>query len=318
MGDTTKIAWTEHTFNPWIGCRKVSDECKHCYAEGDTPARRARSEGVELWGPPSTSTRQITKDSNWAKPLKWARDARSARTRRRVFCASQADIFEDFPGLDKARERLWKLIEATEDSLDWQLLTKRPENIQRMVPPSWLERPLRGVWYGATVGTQKSVDRIGPLLEVPAHVRFLSIEPLLEPVVLPTSALEQRFVICPSDDGSDNAETNPCVGCTGNPRDYESEYKCDALWSGINWIIIGGESGYKARPFQLEWARALIAQARAHRVAVFVKQMGARAFANGLELVQLHRKGGAPEEWPEDLRIQEMPVPSLALQGTKR
>lgn len=255
------------------------------------------------------------KDGNWAKPLKWARDARSARTRRRVFAPRKPAIFEDFPGLDKARERLWKLIEATEDSLDWQLLTKRPENIQRMVPPSWLERPLRGVLVRRDRGNAKVGRSHRPSAEVPAHVRFLSIEPLLGLSCCRRPRSRATLVSCPSDDGSDNAETNPCVGCTGNPRDCESEYKCDALWSGINWIIIGGESGYKARRL-VEWARALIAQAREHRVAVFVKQMGARAFAGGLGSSNCIARAGRPR-WRRTC-ASRMPVPSLALQGTKR
>ena len=94
MSDITKIQWTDHTFNPWIGCAKVSDGCINCYAEVDTFARRERARGLELWGP--WAARHVTSDEKfWKKPLAWDRSAREAGVRRRVFCASMADVFED-------------------------------------------------------------------------------------------------------------------------------------------------------------------------------------------------------------------------------
>lgn len=307
MGTITGITWTQHTFNPHIGCLKISPECKNCYAAVDAPARIARSKGVELWGPPESSTRQITSDANWKLPMRWAGAARKRMERERVFCASQADVFEDFPGLDAMRARLWQLIEATRDYLDWQLLTKRPGNIKRMVPQKWLEEPPRGVWYGTTVGTQESADkRMSELLEVPAQVRFLSCEPLLEPITFDIDRMTPRFSHCPDDTGTDQ-EDSGCAGCLGNPLAYANGGDhCGAQWSGIHWVIVGGESGPQARPFDLTWARSIIAQCRTASVPVFVKQLGAYPL-DGERMSLNDRSGGDMAEWPEDLRIREFP-----------
>ena len=136
MGEKTGIEWTDHTFNPWIGCTKVSPGCLNCYAERDFDHRRR----IAHWG--SCGTRVITSVANWRQPLKWDREARAAGVRRKVFCASLADVFEDFPGLDGQRGRLWELVTSCQQ-LDWLLLTKRPENIMRMVPPAWAPSALR-------------------------------------------------------------------------------------------------------------------------------------------------------------------------------
>lgn len=315
MGTETEISWTTHTFNPWIGCMAVSQECKHCYAEVDAPARIARSKGLELWGPPATAQRQVTSEANWALPHRWARAAARKGDRVQVFCASQADVFEDFPGLNVQRARLWDVINATRGILDWQLLTKRPENITRMIPKSWLDEPPRGVWYGTTVGTQDSANkRIPALLEVPAQVRFLSCEPLLEPVTLDVSAIRPRFHYCPEDRGSDEdceGDESACVGCTGNPIDYvNGGDHCGARWSGIHLAIIGGESGPKARPFNLAWARDLVGQFRAAGTAVFVKQLGAEP-VNGDAMCKCGHT--LTEHWlpfPAPCRRGRRPVPN--------
>ena len=94
MGADSKIAWTHHTFNPWMGCAKVSEACKHCYAEVATPVRTQRAKGLELWGPSTTTQRKRTSVSNWREPLKWNADAEKRGVRERVFCASLADVFE--------------------------------------------------------------------------------------------------------------------------------------------------------------------------------------------------------------------------------
>ena len=173
MGQNTEIAWTDATFNPWIGCSKVSDGCRNCYAEVDTFARRERARGLELWGP--KAARHVTSESYWKQPLKWDREARAAGVRRRVFCASMADVFEDRPDLVEPRQRLSDLVLST-PSLDWLLLTKRPENAARL----WLEAGVTNdawsdnVWLGTTVEHQAAANkRIPHLLAVPARVRFL-------------------------------------------------------------------------------------------------------------------------------------------------
>src|SRR5687767_4291955 len=114
MGQNTRIEWTHHTFNPWWGCVRVSPACKNCYA--DSWANRL---GLELWG--AKAPRRFFSDSHWAEPIRWNREAQRLGVRRRVFCASMGDVFEDRRDLDSARAKLWKLIDET-SSLDWLLL----------------------------------------------------------------------------------------------------------------------------------------------------------------------------------------------------
>lgn len=300
MGSKTGIAWTDHTFNSHMGCQRISPACGGakgvggCYAEALVTGRMGYNatsadprRRLTLWGPPSASTRVRTSAANWRNPPAWDAAAKRDGVRRRVFCASLADVFEDHPDLPAVRADLWPLVERC-DGLDWQLLTKRPENIARMVPPAWLKDWPEHVWIGTTVEDRKRADeRIEHLRAIPAALRFLSVEPLLE----------------------DHGELDL--------RD-------------IGWVIVGGESGPGARPFDLAWARSIVAQCRDAGVACFVKQMG----DNPVETVRvcpqhpddvgcgdhckLHRfvtepvkfhahAGQNSDEWPEDLQVQEFP-----------
>ncbi len=175
MGKDSKIEWTTHTFNPWWGCTKVSEACKHCYAES-----WAKRVGKDVWGP--GAQRRTFGDDHWKQPLQWNALAHGAVERPRVFCASMADVFEDREELDSHRARLWDLIEAT-PNLDWLLLTKRPENVIERV--RWGQHWPSNVWIGTTVELQKRADELLPhLAEIPAKVRFISAEPLLGPLEL--------------------------------------------------------------------------------------------------------------------------------------
>ena len=290
MGEATKIEWCQnsdgspgYTFNPWRGCAKVSEACRFCYAERD---RYVRLHGVE-WGP--TAERRIAADSTWAQPLAWAAKHRRAKTRGRVFCASLADVFEDRPELEAPRIRLLALIALT-PSLDWLLLTKRPEVMARvMTDPGLYERVLaaanvwrrafprhnlsaipvtnpcdgwHNLWAGTTVENQRSADqRIPHLLRVPAAVRFLSCEPLLGPVQL-----------------------GPMDGCeTCGPSGYIRRQsdglilvcpRCGGGDGRIAWVIAGGESGPGARPTHPDWFRGLRDQCARAGVPFFFKQHG--------------------------------------------
>jgi protein gp37 len=170
MGKETGIQWCHHTFNPWIGCTKVSDGCKFCYAE----TLNNRWKGGN-WGP--GAPRRITSKSNWSQPPKWDKEAAAAKERRRVFCASLADVFDE-ESPEGGQEALWPLIEKC-SNLDFLLLTKRPINILDMVPPEWSVKPRFNVWYGTTVEDSRVVNRIELLRKVPAQCRFLSVEPLI-------------------------------------------------------------------------------------------------------------------------------------------
>lgn len=235
MGENTGIAWTTHTFNPVWGCVKVSPACTNCYAE--TFANRFNA---GLWGP--NSERRTFGEKHWREPLKWNAAAMKAGKVARVFCASMSDVFEDHPTWDAERPKLWDLIRAT-PWLDWLLLTKRPENIRRMLPgPYFNGAPrLSNVWLGTTVESQDYVDRAGHLLSNPAWVHFLSCEPLL-------GDLDLRRYLWPE------------VHREGADR------------KSLDWVITGCESGAKARPQNLEHVRSLRDQCSESGVAFFYKQ----------------------------------------------
>ncbi len=173
MGEHTGISWTDHTFNPVWGCLKVSPACDHCYAE-----ELANRFHAGLWGPHG-GFREFG-DGHWNEPLRWNRAAEKAGIRSRVFCASMADVFDNrWP--EGVRDRLWQLIRST-PWLDWQLLTKRPQNIAKMLPADW-DDGWPNVWLGTTVEDQLQADiRINHLRAIEARVRFLSCEPMLEAI----------------------------------------------------------------------------------------------------------------------------------------
>lgn len=175
MAKNSHIEWTNHTFNPWWGCHKVSPACDNCYAE-----LWAKRVGQALWG--TRAPRRFFGESHWREPLKWNQEAYAAGTRARVFCASMADVFERRAALNQERARLWNLIDQT-PNLDWLLLTKRPQHILSMTP--WGDNWPHNVWIGTSIENQKLAElRLPYLLEVPAAVRFLSCEPLLGPLDL--------------------------------------------------------------------------------------------------------------------------------------
>lgn len=221
MGENTAIGWTDHTFNCWWGCLRVSPGCEHCYAEVLREAHRPQD-----LGPAKTTARRTFGEAHWREPLTWNRKAAKEGVRRRVFCASMADVFEDHPTANAEREKLWDLIRAT-PWLDWQLLTKRPDNIARMLPADW-GGGYPNVWLGTSVENSDYYHRITALEAIPARVRFLSCEPLLGPI-------------------------------------YPNLAK-------IHWTIVGGESGPKRRPMDLDWVEWIEAACRVHDTAFFMKQ----------------------------------------------
>jgi protein gp37 len=197
MGKTSKIEWTDHTFNPWIGCQKVSPGCDHCYAEAMMDHRYGKVE----WGP--HGERMRTSDENWKKPLKWNREAgafkRDHGHRPRVFCASLADVFDN--KVPSAwREDLFKLIREC-DQLDCLVLTKRSQNILKMLPSDWGDGYLN-VWLGMTAEDQVHFDqRWKHLQKIPASIKFVSYEPALGPLRLPTQGPLPDWVISGGESG---------------------------------------------------------------------------------------------------------------------
>lgn len=281
MGRDTGISWTDHTFNPWWGCARVSPGCENCYAE--TFSKRI---GLSVWG--AKSERRFFGDKHWAEPLKWERDAVKAQERRRVFCASMADVMEDRRDLDDARHLLWDLIAIT-PHLEWQILTKRPENFGKLLPGAWtMGRPPENVWLGVTAENQATADeRIPLLLQTPAAVRFVSYEPALGPVDFTKMRILGHTL--------DALRGEWCANETGCLVDDKGD-------GSIDWIIVGGESGPGARPFVVAWARETIRQCKAAGVPCFYKQGG---FSNRCPH---DAKGGHLECMPEDIRIREFPA----------
>jgi protein gp37 len=243
MGTETGIEWTDHTFNPWLGCTKVSDGCKNCYAA----ARDARhlSGPVDHWGP--GAPRQTMGEGYWSQPERWAERARQAGKRAKVFTASMADIFDaEAPVAD--RRALWKIIQKTCGWLDWQIVTKRPQNIKTVIVEDRLDPAffaLHGCWLLTSTEHQDALDERWPhLAHVPAAVHGISAEPLLGPLnLLRALTTYQRFEHWP----------HPAK---------------------LRWVICGGESGPGARHMSPDWARRLRQQCEFGEVPFFFKQWG--------------------------------------------
>lgn len=278
MAENTSIEWTDNTFNCWIGCQLVSDACIGCYAE----ALNNRHKWADEWGP--HGIRHRTSEGNWKQPLKWNRRAEKAGIRETVFCASLADIFDNHKSiLPEWRSDLWQLIRDT-PWLDWQLLTKRPQNIKRYLPDDWGDG-YSNVWLGTTVENQTEADRRIPiLLDVPAKVRFLSCEPLLDELkIAHWLRISWRCSYCGGYFGGRHQVTCPnchkdngwCGSHKFNNRNIaQSPLSRGQTGQGIDWIICGGESGPKARPMHPDWARSLRDQCAQAGVPFLFKQWG--------------------------------------------
>jgi protein gp37 len=306
MSESTAISWCDSTFNPWMGCTKVSPACDHCYAEALVDGRF----GKARWG--AGQPRVRTSAANWKLPLKWARRAfvecpstacgwRGMHTqlqhtagghrcpqcgndewrpaRMRVFCASLADVFDN----EAPREWLADLLDTIRRTpeLDWLLLTKRIGNVERMLLDAGQAAAADGdmlnastvlppnVWLGATICDQAEADRdIPKLLAVPARVRFLSIEPMLGPVDLTRIVLHSGPI--------DLAATAPPQWRNVKTVNVVRNALKPGKQSGtrIDWVICGGESGPKARPMNPDWARSLRDQCAAAGVPFHFKQWG--------------------------------------------
>lgn len=319
MGKLSKITWTHHTFNPWWGCQRVSPGCQNCYAEAF-----AKRTGNKVWGP--NTPRRLLSDSHWNEPLKWNREAEAAGERHRVFCASMADVFEDRRDLDKLRQRLWALIDAT-PWLDWLLLTKRPENFQKLG-----DLAMARCWLGTTAEDQSRFDqRVEHLLSVEAAVHFLSCEPLLGPINAASHLVksigihtsldidyalnqERRWLRCITEDGRrlsekeaeeklrELKESGAEVAIMGECDDFDPKVGCRGHKSpSIDWVIGGSESGPRARPMEIAWLESLRDQCAQAGVPFFTKQIANKSDRKGEKHPELW-PGGAdawPRQFPE-------------------
>lgn len=335
MAEKSNIEWCDSTLNWWEGCTKVGPGCDHCYAEarnarfgggaapnwGPGAPRRLTSEhnrsNLRRWNKrpfcecPACGWRGEERDANTIVGLlniveNWCPECHKEvvkPARRRVFCSSLSDVFDnEVPAAWRAD--LFDMIART-PNIDWLFLTKRVGNVRAMIkhaallsepfpyPSSkmlmeWSNgNPPENVWLGATICNQAEADRdIQKLLNTPAAVRFLSIEPLLGAV-----DLTPAYLPCPN---AENVIMDPETGA------YECCSRCDYTGisneMGIDWVIVGGESGPSARPMHPAWVRSLRDQCAAGGVPFFMKQLGGT-----------RDKRGALEDLPEDLRVREMP-----------
>jgi protein gp37 len=233
--ENSNIGWTDHTFNPWIGCSKVSPGCTNCYAELQARKLEAAHKTGKLWG--EQANRHVTRDENWKKPLRWAQKARANKTSYLVFCASMADVFDSHPTAAATRPRLFKLIDQTrcrdpgEGGLHWLLLTKRVKSIESMLPSTWGDG-WAGVWLGVTIEGPDQAWRADLLRKLPAAVRFISYEPAIGPLT-----------------GID--------------------------LTGIHWLVAGGESGTTRREDNINWFRDIRDACQKAGTTFFFKQRSA-------------------------------------------
>jgi protein gp37 len=267
MGANSNIEWTTHTFNPWIGCAKVSPACKHCYAEVATFTRAQRAKGLELWG--EKAARHAVAETNWKEMRKLHAKAAAAGVRERVFCGSMMDVYER-PGFDdtggllaQLRVRLWVLIEET-PSFDWLLLTKRPENAQACVPSAWWTNGFPpNVWQGFTAeDSEHFEERWRHAREIPADVRFVSYEPALGPLDLP-----------------------------------------DDVATHLHWGIVGSESGHGARDMQIEWVERFVDRCWNLDVSPFVKQIANGRDRKGGDPAFWPKSPWGNGEWPREFPV---------------
>jgi protein gp37 len=334
VSKASKIEWTDTTWNPVRGCSRKSAGCENCYAERQ--AARFSDDGYpwhgfverKAGGPRWTGKVELIEEK-LAQPLKW-------RKPRRVFVDSMSDLFhEALP--DEAIDKVFAVM-ALCPQHTFQVLTKRPERMLAFFAahnrPSGdalygllhgpnmrrVERtmqqgvdavyPLKNVWLGVSIEDQATADeRIPQLLATPAAKRFVSAEPLLGAVDL--NDLRQEL--------TGGHESWSALQCEEDPVD-------DLRFAGVtlDWVIVGGESGPGARPCDVGWVRAIVQQCQASSVPVFVKQLGAHPYMGKFEpalgLLEAtayvarcsmgthHPKGGDPAEWPDDLRVREVPA----------
>jgi protein gp37 len=290
VGKDSAISWTTHTYNPWWGCVEVSPACDNCYARELAVNRW----GHKVWG--KDAPRRFFGDKHWNEPLKWDKEAAKAGERHRVFCASMADVFEDRRDLDMERLRLYALIEKT-PNLDWMLLTKREKAIRKLLPTAWIRNPRPNVWLGVTAENQRRADeRIPALLDVPAVVHWISAEPLLGPINFePWIKGYHHPVTHDRLDAPDGAQV------AGEIRSGDEWHRL----KGIDWVIVGGESGDHPRRMDPAWANDIRRQCEG-KAAYHFKQKGRILAA---ELGCKNKEGKDLSEWPAEFRVQEFPKP---------
>lgn len=269
MGENSKIEWTDHTMNFWIGCRKVSPACASCYAGTLVQNRMGKAfyPPVDLGRVATDADSPVWRTKTWRDPIKWDREAREAGVIKRVFTCSLSDFFLDHPGVHEWRKEAWHLMRGTPNLL-WLVLSKRwdlgAEYIAGCMPADW-GAGYSNVMLGATVENQDQASRLDVLCSLPVQAgTFASCEPLLGPLEL------HRWT----------AGVYHCTECgavgDGDSQSFEfcAEDTIVEFPSPLQWIIAGGESGSKPRPTHPNWVRDLRDVCLASRTPFHLKQFG--------------------------------------------
>jgi protein gp37 len=262
MGVKTGIEWTEATWNPIRGCSKVSDGCRNCYAM-HVASRFSDSDqayhGLALRNPPRWTGKIQVVPAHLDDPLKWKRP-------RRIFVNSMSDLFHEhipFSEIDRIFNVMYLAKHHT-----FQILTKRPERMYDYILRSaWLSNnPLPNVWFGVSAEDQDTWDhRVGILHQIPAAVRWVSVEPMLGPIHASNDLILWRCSDCEVEDLHHPSDSQYFEFC----RDEAIEQK-----PAIDWIVVGGESGNGARPMNPDWARSIRDQCIEAKVPFLFKQWG--------------------------------------------
>lgn len=345
MGDKSTIEWTDATWNPVRGCSRVSEGCRNCYAErvaarfsGPGQAYEGLAEMTPS-GPRWTGEVRLIEE-RLEDPLRWKKP-------RRIFVNSMSDLFHESLS-DEAIDKVFAVM-ALCPQHTFQILTKRAERMQRYLSNATLRVvdvrsdkikgtiilwPLPNVWLGVSVENQQTADeRIPQLLQTPAAVRWVSYEPALGPVSFADPDIDWEYsdqyhngdwdwlghsFLGEYDSITKMSFCKTCGNKSANPMHRETREPY------LDWVVVGGESGPGARPFDVQWARDVIAQCKAAGVPVFVKQLGAQPYREGAlrqnaahegpgthrehtPIILKDKKGGDINEWPLDLRVREYP-----------
>ncbi|WP_100904485.1 DUF5131 family protein [Nostoc flagelliforme] len=303
---STNIEWTDETWNIIVGCSRISSGCQQCYAATAAKSPRLQQfpqyQAVSIWD----GTVQFV-ESQLIKPLHWKKP-------KNIFVCSMADLFHEnvpFEWIDQVMAVIALCPQHT-----FQVLTKRPERAleyfsQQSLWVKWYEAaqnflwdaigekfgelinlqqyfigqpfPLPNVWLGASTENQQMANkRIPILLQIPCSVRFLSCEPLLEDIDLRQGGAIQKLI--------------------------SDSYEWELVNEDIQWIVVGGESGPNSRPCHIEWLESIVQQCQQSNTKVFVKQLGANAIFGGQQFKTRNKKGGDIEEFPEYLKVRELPL----------
>lgn len=269
--NTTNIAWTDYSWNPWQGCKKISSACDNCYMYREK--KRFGQKGMEIYR--STNT-------TFNKPLK-------IKENKKVFTCSWSDFFIE--EADEWRDEAWDIIRNT-PHLTYQILTKRPENIKDRLPEDWNEN-FKHVWLGATVENQKQANiRIPELLNIAATKRFISIEPMIDSINLCSiekSIVNTKYIINALNGSVIDHETGWSISDSFEEQGIEH--------SKIDWIIVGGETGAKSktRPMDAEWIQKIYDDCEKYKTPFFFKQWGSHKPSNSFEFENV-------QEFPKGLK----------------